>query len=90
VRWGLHREGTRCPSPCAGGIPLTLGSGLGAGPQPRLQGQVQEEEGGSARGQHGVGSSHSLMGLRATAALLCLGVPRRRAVPGQGPRRLHR
>lgn len=31
--------------------PLTLGR-LGAGPQPGLQGQVQQQEGGSARGQH--------------------------------------
>lgn len=47
---------------------------MGAGPQPRLQGQVQQEEGGSARGQH-VGSSCRRGRSRATAAWPCLGVP---------------
>lgn len=40
-----------------GSNPLTLGR-LGAGPQPGLQGQVQQEQGGSARCQH-VGSPRS-------------------------------
>lgn len=48
-------RGTRARGARPGSRPLTLGGGLGAGRQPRLQGQVQEKQGGSARGQH-VGS----------------------------------
>lgn len=63
-RWSLHspqrtRDGAglreRGSGPAApprlASRPLTLGR-LGAGPQPGLQGQVQQQEGGSARGQH--------------------------------------
>lgn len=49
---GLRDRGTLARGSRPGSLPLTLGGGLGAGPQPRLQGQVQQEQGGSARGQH--------------------------------------
>lgn len=44
---------------CGGdpGRPLTLGAGLGACPLPRLQDQVQQEEGGRAWGRHGDSSA---------------------------------
>lgn len=56
ARAELRDGGLGGPEP--GSHPLTLRGGLGAGPQPGLQGQVQQEEGGSARGQH-VGAARS-------------------------------
>ena len=59
--WSLRAPPRSCGGlggPEPGPQPLTLRGGLGAGPQPGLQGQVQQEDGGSARGRH-VGAPRS-------------------------------
>lgn len=66
--WGRRNPVLAKPAPqeisgrrvrCRGdpGRPLTLGTGLGACPLPRLQDQVQQEEGGRAWGRHGDSSA---------------------------------
>lgn len=59
---------------------------MGAGPQPRRQGQVQQEEGGCERGQH-VGSSCSRGRWRAKAAQPRCPQPRALSVGPRGRRR---
>lgn len=71
---GTRRRDPGTVAPRPGASPLTLGGGLGAGPQPRRQSQVQQEEGGCERGQH-VGSSCSRGRSRAKATQPCLAVP---------------